>query len=304
MAGATYQPDALLYANQASAAAQIVPSIHATSGAGIVLQQYAAAQAASGLYKASNDSHQAHIQHISPLAHNQAHIQPHATQYQFQNQSHTHQAAARFMMPIPAYHNNVSTINHSSRQQPGDTGNLIQYLHDTHQLPNHQGGFAHPPLPQPQGLIMTSGNSSQDLAQLLASYTTKSVEQHPPQPWIGAPQSSQWPAVIPDQMHPIHPFKHALPGPPRRGCRYVYNKLYIKGLGFDINEHQLLSACSFAGTVVSVRIARDKSTGFSRGFGWVEFGSRVDADRAWDVLEGKALGGMGGNILRITYGDA
>ena len=55
--------------------------------------------------------------------------------------------------------------------------------------------------------------------------------------------------------------------------------------------------------MLSVRIARDKATGFSRGFGWVEFATRDEADRAWDGLEGRALGG-GGSVLRITYGDA
>src|SRR3989338_9800783 len=65
-------------------------------------------------------------------------------------------------------------------------------------------------------------------------------------------------------------------------------KLYVGGLSFNTTEASLSDAFGQAGAVVSVAIIKDKLTGKSRGFGFVEMADAAGAEAAiamWDGVE-------------------
>lgn len=68
-------------------------------------------------------------------------------------------------------------------------------------------------------------------------------------------------------------------------------KLYIGNLSYQTGEDALKEAFSTVGTVRSVALISDRVTGQSRGFGFVEFDSSEDAQRAIDELDGRDLDG-------------
>lgn len=69
-------------------------------------------------------------------------------------------------------------------------------------------------------------------------------------------------------------------------------KLYVGNLPFDAEETALKAAFEADGRqVASVRIITDRDTGRSRGFGFVEFESGDDAQKAISAMNGKEFGG-------------
>lgn len=68
-------------------------------------------------------------------------------------------------------------------------------------------------------------------------------------------------------------------------------KLYVGGLPYSTTEDQLRDAFAQAGAVSSAIIIMDKMTGRSKGFGFVEFASDEDAEKAIDLWNGKDFGG-------------
>lgn len=68
-------------------------------------------------------------------------------------------------------------------------------------------------------------------------------------------------------------------------------KLYVGGLPYATTDAELRDAFSQAGEVSSATVIMDKMTGRSKGFGFVEFGSDEDADKAIDMFNGKDFGG-------------
>jgi cold-inducible RNA-binding protein len=73
-------------------------------------------------------------------------------------------------------------------------------------------------------------------------------------------------------------------------------KLYIGGLSYSTTEDSLKDAFSQAGTVVSAIVIKDRMTGRSKGFGFVEFGSEDDAMKAIEMFNGKELEGRTINV--------
>jgi len=67
--------------------------------------------------------------------------------------------------------------------------------------------------------------------------------------------------------------------------------LYVGNLSFDINDEELRAAFEAFGQVVSAAIIKDKYSGESRGFGFVEMSSKEEAQSAIDSLNGKELQG-------------
>ncbi|CAI9090202.1 OLC1v1024928C1 [Oldenlandia corymbosa var. corymbosa] len=76
------------------------------------------------------------------------------------------------------------------------------------------------------------------------------------------------------------------------------NKLFVGGLSWSVDEKSLLDAFSSFGDVTEVRIMYDKTTGRSRGFGFVHFSKEDEAASAKDAMDGKAYLGR---PMRVTF---
>ena len=68
-------------------------------------------------------------------------------------------------------------------------------------------------------------------------------------------------------------------------------KLYVGGLSYDTTEDSLKNGFSEAGTVESVVIIKDRMSGRSKGFGFVEMSSEEEAKKAIDTFDGKEFEG-------------
>lgn len=67
-------------------------------------------------------------------------------------------------------------------------------------------------------------------------------------------------------------------------------KLYVGGLSWGTTDDQLGAAFAQAGTVISAVVIKDKFTGKSKGFGFVE-AEDDDAQKMMDMWNGKELDG-------------
>jgi len=68
-------------------------------------------------------------------------------------------------------------------------------------------------------------------------------------------------------------------------------KLYVGNLSFETTSTDLRQLLSPHGTVVSAEVIADRSTGQSKGFGFVEMGSDQEAQAAITALNGQPHGG-------------
>ena len=68
-------------------------------------------------------------------------------------------------------------------------------------------------------------------------------------------------------------------------------KLYVGNLGYDVGSADLEQMFASHGTVESANVITDRSTGQSKGFGFVEMSSDSEAEAAIAALDGKDLGG-------------
>ena len=68
-------------------------------------------------------------------------------------------------------------------------------------------------------------------------------------------------------------------------------KLYVGNLGFDVSDSDLQQLFAGHGTVDSATVINDRSTGQSKGFGFVEMSSDTEAAAAMAALDGTELGG-------------
>ncbi len=64
-------------------------------------------------------------------------------------------------------------------------------------------------------------------------------------------------------------------------------KLYVGNLSYKVTEDDLKDLFKEFETVTEVNLVTDRATGRSRGFGFVEFSSGDDADKAIKSLNGK-----------------
>jgi len=67
--------------------------------------------------------------------------------------------------------------------------------------------------------------------------------------------------------------------------------IYVGNLSFDVNEEDLRKAFEEFGKIESVNVIKDKYTGQSRGFGFVEMPDKAEAQSAVKGLNGKELKG-------------
>ncbi len=68
-------------------------------------------------------------------------------------------------------------------------------------------------------------------------------------------------------------------------------KLYVGGLAYSVTEEELKTLFAGEGDVTSVAIIKDRDTGQSKGFGFVEMSDVKEAQNAIKNLNGKELSG-------------
>lgn len=67
-------------------------------------------------------------------------------------------------------------------------------------------------------------------------------------------------------------------------------RLYVGNLPFDTTEEAIREMFAQSGTVVSVALIKDRATGVSKGFAFVEMSSQAEAQEAIKVLNGRMVG--------------
>ena len=73
-------------------------------------------------------------------------------------------------------------------------------------------------------------------------------------------------------------------------------KIYVGNLSYEITEQDLRLALEQFGQVESATIIKDKYSGQSKGFGFVEMASKAEGQAAIDGLNGKELKGRALNV--------
>jgi len=68
-------------------------------------------------------------------------------------------------------------------------------------------------------------------------------------------------------------------------------KLYVGGLAYSVTEQELEALFAEQGTVTSVAIIKDRDSGQSKGFGFVEMSDIKEGQNAIKELNGKDLSG-------------
>ena len=72
--------------------------------------------------------------------------------------------------------------------------------------------------------------------------------------------------------------------------------IYVGNLAHKTTEDELRAAFEEIGQVESVNIVKDKFSGESRGFGFVEMPSKDESQKAIEEMNGKELGGRTLNV--------
>lgn len=72
--------------------------------------------------------------------------------------------------------------------------------------------------------------------------------------------------------------------------------IYVGNLSFEVTEEDLRSAFEAFGQIVSANVIKDKYSGQSKGFGFVEMNNKSEAQAAIDGLNGKELKGRTLNV--------
>jgi RNA recognition motif-containing protein len=75
-----------------------------------------------------------------------------------------------------------------------------------------------------------------------------------------------------------------------KGAKTMTN-IYVGNLTFGTDNAELESLFAQYGQVTDAQVIKDRETGRSRGFGFVEMGSTDDAQKAISELNGKDLNG-------------
>jgi len=73
-------------------------------------------------------------------------------------------------------------------------------------------------------------------------------------------------------------------------------KIYVGNLSYEVTEDDLRLALEPFGQIESVAIIKDKQSGQSKGFGFVEMASKAEGQSAIEGLNGKELKGRALNV--------
>ena len=74
--------------------------------------------------------------------------------------------------------------------------------------------------------------------------------------------------------------------------------VYFGGLPFELSEGDVITIFSQFGEPVFLKLARDKETGKSKGFGWLKYEDQRSTDLAVDNLGGAEIGGR---LIRVDH---
>ncbi len=69
----------------------------------------------------------------------------------------------------------------------------------------------------------------------------------------------------------------------------MQTKLYVGNLSYDTTEDELRDLFTQAGTVASVALIKDRDTGRSKGFAFVEMSNQSEAEKAIQMFNGYTL---------------
>jgi cold-inducible RNA-binding protein len=75
----------------------------------------------------------------------------------------------------------------------------------------------------------------------------------------------------------------------------VSTKLFVGSLPWSVSDDSLKSVFEPFGEVVSAKVIKDRQTGRSKGFGFVEMANDTEANKAMTALNGSDLSGR--NII-------
>jgi RNA recognition motif-containing protein len=81
-------------------------------------------------------------------------------------------------------------------------------------------------------------------------------------------------------------------------------QIYVGNLPLEFTDLELKSLFEPFGKVVSATIGKDKKTGASEGYGFVEMSVKSEARTAIDELRGKEMGGKPLRVKALKPGDA
>lgn len=68
------------------------------------------------------------------------------------------------------------------------------------------------------------------------------------------------------------------------------SRLYVGNLSYSTTEDDLRTMFAQAGTVNSVALIKDRDSGQSKGFAFVEMSNQVEAEKAISMFNGKMVG--------------
>jgi RNA recognition motif-containing protein len=68
------------------------------------------------------------------------------------------------------------------------------------------------------------------------------------------------------------------------------SKIYVGNLSYSTTEDDLKALFAQAGTVTSVALIKDRDSGQSKGFGFIEMSNQVEAEKAISLFNGFQLG--------------
>jgi RNA recognition motif-containing protein len=74
--------------------------------------------------------------------------------------------------------------------------------------------------------------------------------------------------------------------------------IYVGNINYSIGEDELRKIFEVMGKVETVKIIRDKRTGKSKGFGFIEMPDKKEAMEAVNTLDGKTVGNRNLRVLQ------
>jgi len=70
----------------------------------------------------------------------------------------------------------------------------------------------------------------------------------------------------------------------------MLTKIYVGNLSYSTTEEELKTLFTQAGTVASVALIKDRDTGQSKGFAFIEMNNQAEAENAIRMFNGKSNG--------------